>query len=110
MKPTQEVGQGDLTPAFEVQLLDRDRLPPDLTGKTVTCRVILPGVRRTEYVDSTPTLVEPRTGYVQHDWAVKETVAPGILSLYFIVDDGVNPPVSFPWWGYYTVRVLPRLR
>lgn len=109
MKPTQELGQGDLAPAFQQQLLGADRLPPDLTGKTVTCRVILPGGCR-GFVDSTPTLVEPRVGYVQHDWAVKETVAPGILSVYFIVDDGVNPPVSYPPWGYYTVRVLPRLR
>lgn len=108
MKPTEEVGQGDLAPAFEAQLLGTDRQPPDLTGKTVTCRVILPGGRR-GFVDSVPTLVEPRVGYVRHDWAVKETVEPGVLWVFFTVDDGVNAPVSYPPWGYYTVRVLPKL-
>lgn len=109
MTPDQELGQGDLLPSFPRQLYNEDRSVPDLTGKTVTCRVLIPGCCGNHISETTPTLVEPRAGYVQHDWIEVETREPGILRVYFLVTAPAEDPVAYPFWGYYTVRVLPRL-
>lgn len=111
MTPDAEIGQYDLLPPFQRQLLNEDGTPPDLTGKTVIFRVLTPGCCPRE-LRSTATIVDARGAYVSHDWQPIETQTPGILYVYALVTESGGDPRSYPPppLGFWTVRVLPQLR
>lgn len=109
MIPDQQLGQGDTLPAFQQQLINRDRSFVSLRpGDVVTCRVISPVCGRG--VSETPAeIVDAPGGYVSHDWLDIETRDPGTLMVYFIVTKPNQDPIAYPWWGFYRVEVVARL-
>lgn len=111
MTPDAEIGQYDLLPAFQRQLLNEDGTVPDLTGKTVVFKVRTPGCCPREL--ETPAGVLDAVGaFVQHDWMLAETLTPGILYVSALVTAvGVEPRAyPPPPLGFWTVRVLAQLR
>jgi hypothetical protein len=109
--PDFEIGQGDLLPPFQRQLLNADGTAEDLTGKTVIWRVRTPGCCARE-LESTGTIVDARGGYVSHDWQAAETLTPGIVYVYAVATAAGSEPRAYPPppLGCWTVRVLPQLR
>ncbi len=106
--PDHTLVQGDLAPAFQKQLLNPDgKTAPDLTGKTLTCRVKpengCRGVNVTT-LDPTQDYIDRKAGFVQHRFVAPETDQPGILLVAF--NDG---SVTYPEDGWYTVKVTPKL-
>lgn len=109
MIPDQELTQGDLLPAFQKQLINKDRSIPVLPpGTTVVCRVIFQTCGH-KVSETTATFVDQAGAYVSHDWIEQETRVPGTLLLYFVVTVPSKQPVAYPWWGYYRVEVSPAL-
>lgn len=110
MTPDAELGQHDLEPAFERQILDENNHAVDVTGLTVQFNVLLPGILWPERpLKSVANVIDARGGYVSHTWEARETKTPGVLSVWVIVSGGNTTPRAFPTWGYWTVRVLPQL-
>lgn len=108
MKPTQEIGQYDLLPAFAQQLLEADGTPADIVGKTVLLHVRAPGCPARVFV-STATVVDVGDASIQHDWAAAETQTPGVLEVWALATAIGVDPRAYPTWGFWTVRVLPRI-
>lgn len=107
MIPDQTIGQNDLAPAFPVQLLNPDgKTAPDLTGKTMTCRVRPANGCRAANVTTLAgsDIIDAKGGYVQHRWVAPETQDPGTLLVTF--SDGT---VTYPEGRYYLVKVTPKL-
>lgn len=110
MTPDEEIGQYDLLPPFQRQLLNADGTVPDLRNKAVAFIVRTPGCCPREYT-SAATIVDLAGAYVQHDWLPAETIIPGILDVYATVTAVGGAPVAYPPppLGIWTVRVLPQL-
>lgn len=109
MIPDQQLGQGDTLPAFQKQLINRDRSITPLTpGTVVTCRVV-PERCGAGVSETTAEIVDGAGAFVSHDWIDVETRDPGNLMVYFVVTRPNEDPIAYPWWGFYRVEVIARL-
>lgn len=105
--PDQTIVQGDLNPPFQKQLLLPDgKTAPDLTGKTLTCRVKPASGCRSVSVTTllASDVLDAKGGFVQHRWVAPETESPGTLLIAF--NDGT---VTYPEDGWYIAKVTPKL-
>jgi hypothetical protein len=100
---------GDLEPAIGAQLLDANKLPIDLTGKTVAFRMRLKsGVAGVYKVSSSATITTAASGLVAYSWTGTDTDTAGLYVAEFIVT-AAGRPMTVPNATYLTVQVLARL-
>lgn len=96
------VKEGSTSPSITATLTDPDNAPVDLTGATITFRMVGPDiVTGTASIDGAPA-----DGNVVYDWAAGDLDTWGGYALEWVVVQGGNTDI-FPGAGYNYVDVVP---
>lgn len=102
------IKEGDLSPALDVQLVDQNNDPIDLTNASVT--FVMKEVRDdAPAVESAATIVDAATGDVKYEWSDGDTDDPGIYEAEFEVEYADLTTETVPSDGYVYVMIRKKL-
>lgn len=100
------IKRNDTASSFEVQLVDADGTPVNLTGATVQ---FLMSRGSTSTVAAAAVIVDAATGTVRYDWQTGDTGTSGTYRAEWEVTDSTNHVQTFPNPGYDEVVISPDL-
>lgn len=98
------VKRGDTRPYLQVQILNPDGSPYDLTGHVVTFRMGLPGQAR-KVDGGNVTIVQATAGIVEERWQAGDLDTIGEYRAEFVIDGND----TYPKDGYVIVKVEERV-
>lgn len=101
---------GNLLKPIEATLTNDDGTPIDLTGATVTFRMIGIEPGAITKVDATATIVgTPTDGNVRYDWQAGETDEDGMFQGEWIVDPITSNEITVPNVSYVSILISPSI-
>lgn len=91
-----ELTVGDRLPALQVQALDKNGMPVNLTGCTVKFSMTEVGADVPTVDAAAVTVDDAVNGLMSYNWAIGDTDAAGVYKARFAVNDGTGKVQSVP--------------
>ena len=101
------IKKGDRRPAITSTFEAPAGTPVDLTGASVTFRMVPQG-SATAKVNASASVVDAKGGRVRYDWQTVDTDTTGVFDAEWVVTYGDGTQQTFPPTGFLTVTISDR--